>query len=219
MIGIYKITSPTNRVYIGQSKNIKKRLSNYKSLFCKKQVRLYNSFVKYGIENHVFEVLEECVFELLNERERYYQDFYNVISESGLNCTLTEVNLAPRVYSDETKLKMRNSRLGLKITSTETLIKMRNASLGNTYCKGHKHTEETRKLISEKGKGRKNSQKQKDTTRLLMSKKVVDLSTNKIYNSISECALINNIHPNTLGRYLNGKRKNKTNFIFYDNKI
>ena len=29
MIGIYKITSPTNRVYIGQSVNIKKRFRSY----------------------------------------------------------------------------------------------------------------------------------------------------------------------------------------------
>ena len=31
MIGIYKLTSPSNKVYIGQSLNIKNRLSKYKN--------------------------------------------------------------------------------------------------------------------------------------------------------------------------------------------
>ena len=62
MIGIYKITSPSNKVYIGQSVNIQKRFRDYKSLkrSIKQQPRLYNSFVKYGVNNHLFEILSEC---------------------------------------------------------------------------------------------------------------------------------------------------------------
>lgn len=30
LIGIYKITSPTDRIYIGQSKDINKRFNSYK---------------------------------------------------------------------------------------------------------------------------------------------------------------------------------------------
>lgn len=36
-IGIYKITSPSNKVYIGQSRNIDKRLLKYKRLICERQ--------------------------------------------------------------------------------------------------------------------------------------------------------------------------------------
>lgn len=36
MIGIYKITSPTGKIYIGQSKNIPDRIKRYKGLRCKK---------------------------------------------------------------------------------------------------------------------------------------------------------------------------------------
>lgn len=62
MIGIYKITSLSDRIYIGQSTNINKRLNSYKSSLCnsKKQTRLYNSFKKYGVKNHSFEILEVC---------------------------------------------------------------------------------------------------------------------------------------------------------------
>jgi group I intron endonuclease len=60
MIGIYKITSPTNKIYIGQSVDIERRFKEYKRLNCKKQTKLYFSLKKHGVENHVFEILEEC---------------------------------------------------------------------------------------------------------------------------------------------------------------
>ena len=60
MIGIYKITSPSGKVYIGQSRNIENRFLQYKNKHCRFQFRLYNSFNKYGVENHVFEIIEEC---------------------------------------------------------------------------------------------------------------------------------------------------------------
>ena len=56
--GIYKITNPKGAVYIGQSKNVNERLARYKKLqCCKNQHLLYRSFLKYGINNHTFEVL------------------------------------------------------------------------------------------------------------------------------------------------------------------
>jgi group I intron endonuclease len=89
MIGIYKITSPSSKIYIGQSIDIERRFKNYKSLSqTKKQVMLHYSFKKYGINNHLFEIIEQCSIESLNIRERYWQDYYNVI-EDGLNCLLT----------------------------------------------------------------------------------------------------------------------------------
>lgn len=78
MIGIYKITSPSNRIYVGQSKRIERRFRDYKLLLqCKTQVLLYRSFLKHGVENHSFEVIEQCSIELLNERERHWQEILN----------------------------------------------------------------------------------------------------------------------------------------------
>ena len=116
MIGIYKITSPSNKVYIGQSINIDKRFKNYKSISqTKGQVMLHNSFKKYGVNNHTFEVVEECSVELLNERERYYQDFYNVLN-GGLNCLLTSTTDNIKVYSAESIEKIRQGNLGKEIS-------------------------------------------------------------------------------------------------------
>jgi group I intron endonuclease len=109
MIGIYKIISPTNRVYIGQSIDIYKRFEGYNSVQnVKNQKKLHSSFLKHGVENHVFEVIEECTTELLNERERYWQEYYNVI-KNGLNCKLTNTIEKKQLHSSFTKLKIRAS--------------------------------------------------------------------------------------------------------------
>ena len=104
--GIYKITSPTGKIYIGQSVNIHKRFTRYKNLGCVNQPRLYNSFIKYGVENHVFEIIEECLFEEMNIRERYWQEHYDVISNKGLNCFLQEtLEVKRKLTLDFSKLK------------------------------------------------------------------------------------------------------------------
>jgi len=86
MIGIYKITSPNSKIYIGKSKDIYNRFKTYKALRCKNQPRLYNSFVKHGVENHCFEVLEECDSNLLNEKEAKFIQVYKSYMINGLNC-------------------------------------------------------------------------------------------------------------------------------------
>lgn len=89
--GIYKITSPSGKVYIGQSIDIEKRWGYYKTKKTNIQPKLQNSFNKYGVTKHLFEILELCSEDTLNERERYWQDFYNVIVD-GLNLKLTPAN-------------------------------------------------------------------------------------------------------------------------------
>lgn len=113
MSGIYKITNPKGKVYIGQSVNVDNRKKYYKSLRCKNQTKIYNSLKKYGFENHIFEIVCYCDISELNELERYYQEIYNVI-DSGLNCKLTNTNDSSGVLSEETKNKIRNVNLGKK---------------------------------------------------------------------------------------------------------
>lgn len=128
---IYKITNPTNRVYIGQSINVEERFSKYQRLACKMQIRLYNSFIKYGINNHTFEIIEKCEELKLNERERYWQDYYKVLTKKGLNCRLTTTDNKFGEMSIESKLKMSESHKG-KIVSEETKLKI---SLNSPRCK------------------------------------------------------------------------------------
>lgn len=141
MIGIYKITSPTNKIYIGQSVNIEKRFKSYLSMNSgnSKQVRLHRTFLKYGVENHIFEVVEECTMELLNERERYYQDLYNVL-EKGLNCRLTASNDRSGKLSEEIKQKISNSNKGKKMSEELKLNKSIKFKGESNVMYGKKHT-------------------------------------------------------------------------------
>jgi group I intron endonuclease len=111
IIGIYKIVSPTGKIYIGQSTNIKFRLTQYKYYKCKKQIKLYNSLKKYSFKLHICEIIEQCSVEQLNERERYYQDSYNSV-EKGLNCRLTGTEDKIGVISIETRKKMSDKKQG-----------------------------------------------------------------------------------------------------------
>lgn len=143
MIGIYKITSPTKKVYIGQSINVERRFKEYEKLNCKLQPIIYRSFKKYGVEKHKFEILCECDILELNDKERYYQDAFSAIGKNGLNCRLTASNDREGKLSEETKKKMSNFQKG-KILSEETKKKISEANKGHKYNLGKKHSEETK---------------------------------------------------------------------------
>jgi len=115
MRGIYKITSPIGKVYVGQSKNIYKRFSGHKK---NKRSLLYESIKKYGFENHKLESLEEIIEGCMNARERYWQEYYDVIGENGLNRFLNETDELKRVLSKETEEIMRLMNKG-RIHSAE----------------------------------------------------------------------------------------------------
>ena len=78
MIGIYRITNKINgKCYIGQSVNIKQRWKNHRkdAFWPQSQAYdypLYQAMRKYGIDIFLFEILEECLPEQLNERECFY---------------------------------------------------------------------------------------------------------------------------------------------------
>lgn len=114
-IGIYKIVSPSGRIYVGQSIDIQKRWKNYTRYNqFSGQKRLRNSVKKYGWDNHKFSILEECEFNNLNNRERYWQDYYNVLSYRGLNCKLTKSDDKSGSLNYSTKKKIAKSLLGKK---------------------------------------------------------------------------------------------------------
>lgn len=114
MIGIYKITNPKGKIYIGQSVNIHQRKLNYKNFISNKNnigPKLYNSFKKYSWENHIFEIIEECTINQLDENEIYWGIKFDVLNENGLNLKLGE---GRGICSEETKQKMSIAHLGNK---------------------------------------------------------------------------------------------------------
>lgn len=144
MIGIYKITNPKGKVYIGQSINIEKRWNYYKSNYhntVDKQNKLFNSFKKYGVDNHIFEVIEECTIEQLNEREIYWGELFNCIDiDTGLN--LRELG-KQGAWTDEAKAKLSQAHIGKHKHTDESKAKI------SAKLKGTKYTEEQRQKCSE----------------------------------------------------------------------
>ena len=211
MIGIYKIKSPTNKIYIGQSINIDERFIKYKRKDCKQQVKLYNSFLKYGIEKHIFEIIEECNIELLNERERYWQDFYNVL-EYGLNCRLTNTNDKSGKMSIETKLKLSKSRKGFKHSD---LSKKKCSDNNSKYWLGKKRgqrTKEEKNKISLSNIGKKLTDEQRKKLSESSKKIILCINTGIFYN-YEEIVSLYNIKRTTLVAMLNNQNTNKTSFI------
>ena len=208
MIGIYKITSPSGRIYIGQSKDIKRRFTCYKHGGGQGQIILINSFKKYGIKNHIFETIEECKIEELNIRERYYQDYYNVLN-GGLNCVLTETDVLPRIDSKETTIKRKLSHIGKKV-SEESKIKQSNTmkekyKYETHHRLGKQNSIETRLKLKEIHK-----------TPKIFWKKVINTETGEIFDSITLAAKHYGMFRQTLNRKLIGTRPNNTNLKLYE---
>jgi len=150
IIGIYKITNPKGKVYIGQSTNIENRKSRYAKYIkhMSSQPRIYNSIQKYGWDNHIFEIIEECSLEQLNEREIYWKQYYLNATGDWKNVLFCEIyDTGGGHLSEETKQKISKSLLG------------------SQHMLGKKHTEETKKIMSEKAKGKSKSESHKTNMR------------------------------------------------------
>ena len=212
MIGIYKITNPTGRIYIGQSKEMKVRERTYRKIKedVKRQPKLYNSLEKYGWEAHTFEIIEECNIEDLNCRERYWQDFYDVLNK-GLNCVLQDCGELKRVCSDETRKNISESKKGDK-----------NPMFGKTITEEHKELNRQRWIENNPNKGKAPSDEQKEKMlkglREKISKKVINTETGEVFNSIKEASESIGMNNSTLGYQLSGRYTNKTNMKLLEPK-
>lgn len=165
--GIYKITSPSGRVYIGQSVNIYKAWNcRYKNGHCKHQSKLYNSINKYGWDNHkkdIIHILETYDSDQLNLLEAYYEELFDSTNtETGLN--LRRGGGSHGKMSSQSKAKMSESKKGKnnnffgKKHSEDVLKKIKEYNTGERHWMfGKKHTEETKMKLSETHKGENNS--------------------------------------------------------------
>lgn len=134
IIGIYKIISPSNKIYIGQSTRIIKRWrKEYKGLYkgLKNQTKLFNSLKKYGPENHVFEIICECDLDELDQLEILYKKFYLNKLGSWDKVLFHKLNDGKGGFlSEETKNKISKA------------LKGRPNTWNKDGCRGYKYTEE-----------------------------------------------------------------------------
>lgn len=129
---------------------------------------------KYGKENFIKEVIEEChSFEQMVEREEYWLNYYDVgndpsfynLQNSGKGVILMG-NRNPfygKKHSDETKQKLREINIGRKHTE-ETIKKLRLINKGKNHPLYQKHHSDSTKIkmrLSHIGKQHSDETKQK----------------------------------------------------------
>ena len=179
---IYKITNQINgKVYIGKTiLPIEQRLKRHFYLAGKNVNRyLYDSINKYGKENFIIELIEECEYDLANEKEIYYIDFYKSNNKDfGYNMTIggdggrmPEESLRKMIIkktgeklSEETKRKISEANKGrIPTTMTNEIKEKIRQSLIKSGCRpptpqwsgenhpmyGKTHSEEVKQRLSE----------------------------------------------------------------------
>lgn len=118
MIGIYKITAPNNKIYIGQSWHIESRRYVYSKNDCLKQPKLCNCIRKYEWNKHKFEVLHELnendSQETLNKLEIFYWKKYKEEGYEMLNIRMPGGSKG--AIAEETKALISKSLKGKKLS-------------------------------------------------------------------------------------------------------
>lgn len=126
MAYIYKITNLiNNKCYIGKTLNTiqerwREHCSDYKKRDEEKRP-LYSAMSKYGIENFKIEEIEQCNEDIVNDREKYWIEYYGSF-KNGYNATIGGDG---RAYIDrelviKTYNELQNLKKSAKILNIDT---------------------------------------------------------------------------------------------------
>lgn len=123
VIGIYKITSPSGYVYIGQSWDIKNRWRGYrKSKSLERQPFICASIRKHGLHRHKFEIIHQLTGEVdqatLDAHEQYYMDIYRGLGKKLMNARGAGSHGR---LCEESKAKISKAKKGKKATDAARL--------------------------------------------------------------------------------------------------
>lgn len=172
---VYIIISPTKKFYVGSTKQtFEERWSHYYKLQCKSQIKLYRSFLKYGVENHIFCKAWVGSIDKMYIVEAIIGDKLRCI-DNGLNIRLPKINDVYKNVSDETREKLSISG---KNRSEEVKEKIRE------YARNR--PKEINSKISKTLKGRKQNLKQIENAAKTRHKMVIQMDMNE--NFIKEWA-------------------------------
>jgi len=144
VIGIYSITSPSGRVYIGQSTNIYERWFSHRKRSAKNSCPvIFKSILKYGYEKHSFEILQEFPSDVPKYVLDNYEVFYiNQYKSAGISLLNIKGGGSYGKHSEETKNKIRL------------------ANKGKQYSLGTKRPQYAIQATADKNRGRKRTAEQ-----------------------------------------------------------
>ena len=158
---IYRATLKIDgRKYYGQTtKTLQERMN--KHLRDKDSSYFHNSLRKYGKDNFIFEIVEECRSrEELDEREEYWIVLDDTINrDKGFNLIKGAMD-NPMNYEEfrkkvsESKMREKNPRWRYIFSEEEKQILSEKFSGENNPFAGRKHTEESKKKMSDFKKGK-----------------------------------------------------------------
>jgi len=198
--GVYRISfrNDDGHFYIGSSVNVSDR--RYRHLVAlKKQKhnnpilqRIYN---KHGENNLVFETIETVAdATILAQREQFYIDCLR----PNINILKNAYNLLGYKHTDEAKKKLSLINIGKKMTAEQNL-KNSLAQKGNKNRNGYRMTDANKQFLRE-----------------LKQRKVTNVVSGSILNSIGELAILLNIKYSTMYAKLSGHNRNDTDWRFCD---
>lgn len=119
MCGIYQIrNTANNKVYVGSTQSFVRREQDHFS-YLRRGVHpnrhLQSSYIKYGKESFIFEILEECSLDILIEKE---QEYINILSSDkrtrGYNMCPVAGTTRRREVTKETREKISKATKGRK---------------------------------------------------------------------------------------------------------
>lgn len=230
---IYKITNPSGKIYIGSTVDLKDRIYRYKTARVGRQLKIKHSIIKYGWDNHEFEIIFEC-----DEIDKYkYEAFYGakfqVLGDDGLNLSLPNGESEGYAMAESTKLKIGLVRKGKKISDEQK------ASMSIKLKKYFKENEHPRKGVASWNKGKdflkgennpmygiRRSDEWKERQSALMKvrsikgkdhvagKIIIDINTGVFHESLRELCDLIKINYSTLKSKLNGSNKNNTQYRY-----
>lgn len=203
---VYKHTTPSGKIYVGITKQEPNKRWKH-GLGYIENPHFYNAIQKYGWDNIRHEILFDGLTKEEAEREeiRLIDLYQSSKREFGYN-----VDLGGKIraeVSEETRKKQSISHIG-KVLSEEQKKKISNSLKGRTKVSGmlgHKHKEETKKIISDKAKtikrdymlGAKNNR----------AKSVINVTTGEVFLTIKEACDKYKINHATISNCCRGKTK------------
>ena len=230
MIIIYSITNLVNdKRYIGISQNYEDRkrvhlwaLKNKKH----KNEKLQNAVNKYGLENFIFEILEEIEIDSRIEALKYENFYINLYDSfrNGYNKSQGFDGSTLQIQSDKTKEKHRQLMLNNKIWLNKHHTEETKKKIGKIH-KGKILSNSTKEKISKsrKGKykgngnpfyGKHHTEETKQILREKRGNKIICIETKKVFQSINQCAKEMNLDRKAIERVCKGVYKQTKGYTF-----
>lgn len=238
---VYKITSPSGKVYIGSTKDQKRRFKEYLTRQTPYQVKLNASFDKYGVKNHIFDVLWEGDISEMLLKEVEFGIKFNVLDRKlGLNLKLPKLGDLPISFSEDTLKKMSLARKGKEAYWNNEIVSI--YDLEGNYLRTFKSLKRCSKYLrcspmlirrccdgsistikkkyqARKGKNINNIGIPKERkirsdlgkNKSYTSKPIICIEDNKEFKSLSEASNYYSISITTISNILHGRTKKTRN--------